>query len=367
MLLDAKQRPWIVATSLLAVAATVVYFVDAPRHLTGPSGSTAVGLTLGIIAYGIMLFCAALGLKRRVPHWRLGRAQTWLRAHVWLGLLIVVLVALHAAFALGGPFTAALWVMLILVTVSGLVGIFIQQSIPRVLLHSLRPLPSMNPESPAQQVKEMIADCSAQAEKTVIQYAGSLDKPAPVMPAVVAAPAAPAAPVAAAAPVAPNPPTPAAALAPAAAPVAAAAAPATSTAVATAVPPKPAAPAPVVPAKPAAPAAPKIGPPMGGEPVRQFYLETGRAFWAGEGHSPLENPTLAVSIFAALKAQVPLHTHQGVDDLEELAARRRQLLIQRRWMKALHGWLIFHVPLSWGFIVAVAVHAVFALRYWGAK
>jgi len=106
---------------------------------------------------------------------------------------------------------------------------------------------------------------------------------------------------------------------------------------------------------------------MGGEPVRQFYLETGRAFWAGEGHSPLENPTLAVSIFAALKAQVPLHTHQGVDDLEELAARRRQLLIQRRWMKALHGWLIFHVPLSWGFIVAVAVHAVFALRYWGAK
>ena len=156
MLLDAKQRPWIVATSLLAVAATVVYFVDAPRHLTGPSGSTAVGLTLGIIAYGIMLFCAALGLKRRVPHWRLGRAQTWLRAHVWLGLLIVVLVALHAAFALGGPFTAALWVMLILVTVSGLVGIFIQQSIPRVLLHSLRPLPSMNPESPAQQVKEMI-------------------------------------------------------------------------------------------------------------------------------------------------------------------------------------------------------------------
>ena len=106
---------------------------------------------------------------------------------------------------------------------------------------------------------------------------------------------------------------------------------------------------------------------MGGEPVRRFYLDMGHDFWAGKRTTPLENESSAESVFAMLKTATPQHIHPGIDDLSELAARRRQLLIQRKWMRLLHGWLLVHVPLSWGFIVFVAWHAVQAIRYWGAK
>ena len=68
-----------------------------------------------------------------------------------------------------------------------------------------------------------------------------------------------------------------------------------------------------------------------------------------------------------LRTATPAHIHPGIADLEELASRLRQLRVQRRWMRILHGWLIMHVPLSWGFIVFVAVHAIQVLRYWGIK
>ncbi len=357
MLLDNKHKPWIALTLTLAVAATVWYVIDAPGHPNRVYGSTTAGLTFGIAGYAIMWFCAALGMKRRVPHWKLGKAQTWLRGHIWLGLLLVVLVALHAGFQPLGPVGWALWIVLGLVTLSGLFGLLIQQTVPRILYHGLHPLASMNAESPAQQIKAFIADCAGQAEKTVIVYAGSLDKPAPEMPAVAASAATAVPPAAGPAP-AGAAPKPATAPAAAAGAGAVAAPPVVS-------PPSAAAAAP--PPKPAAPAAPKIGPPMGGEPVRRFYLDMGQAFWTGARRTALDNESSATSVFAMLRTATPGHIHPGIDDLEELAARRRQLLVQRRWMRILHGWLIVHAPLSWGFIVFVAVHAVQALRYWGPK
>lgn len=158
---------------MAAAGAIWWYLADAPRHLNGPSGSTVVGLTLGSIAFGIMLFCAALSLKRKAPHWRVGRASTWLRGHIWLGLLTCVLVGLHAAFRLGGPAAILLWTLLGLVTISGLLGLLLQQFVPRLLLHSV---PG---ETIAAQVNRRLSDLGALAEKIVIQYAGALDAAAP--------------------------------------------------------------------------------------------------------------------------------------------------------------------------------------------
>jgi len=174
MLIDRSHISWGVGTTLAAAAATWWYLADAPRHLNGPSGSTLVGLTLGSAALAIMLFCAALSMKRKVPHWRLGKASTWLRGHIWLGLLTCVFVALHAAFRLGGPAAIMLWALLGLVTLSGLLGVLLQQFIPRLLLHSV---PG---ETIAQQLKRRLDDLPALAERVVERYAGGLDEPAPV-------------------------------------------------------------------------------------------------------------------------------------------------------------------------------------------
>jgi hypothetical protein len=134
--MDRKNTSWLVATLIMAAAAIGLYAWDVPHH-DGKWGSTAGGITMGGVALAVMLFLVGLGLKRRVPHWQLGRAQTWLRGHIWLGLLLVLLVALHAQFTIGGTLTTWIWILLGIITASGIFGVILQQFVPTVLLHAV--------------------------------------------------------------------------------------------------------------------------------------------------------------------------------------------------------------------------------------
>lgn len=287
MLIDRKSIPWVWVTGVIAAVSIALYLWDAPRHMNGPGGSTPLGLTFGGAALAIMLFCAALGLKRRVPHWRLGRAQTWLRGHIWLGFLVVLLVALHAAFRAGGTLTTWLWVLLALVTVSGVLGVILQQLVPSLLLHSV---PG---ETVAQQLDRQLASLTQLADDTITHYAGSLDKPA----------------------------------------------------------------------LPSGPPGTADKPPHGAEPLRMFYAVTARGFLNGGMAAGLDSPTQAQVLFSSLRTMTPPHIHPGVDAIEQLCDRRRQLLRQRLFMRLLTGWLIVHVPLSWVLLLLSIGHAIVALRY----
>lgn len=423
MLIDRKQTGWAWTTLLLGIAAMGVYWLDPQAHERGHRGSNSVGLILGIVALLIFIFCSALSLKRKAPHWKIGRAQAWLRGHVWLGLLAVWLVALHSGFGLGGWATTTIWILTGLVTVSAIFGIVLQQLTPRLLLHSVAgetvaqqlsrllkvvPVsrlalpPAPEPGKPAPWPKPPKAfdftwESSLQemAFSTVVYYAGqdgTLEKPCPAWdpgaapaaapaaaaPAAAAAPkpvapVAPAAPTATAAAGSPTPPVPAEAPKPA--PTPAATAPAGASNPAPAVPtapgapnasaaPKPAAPAAVAP-KPAAPAAaaPKKDlPPAGAEPLRRFWQDFASGYFAGEP-SVLENPGKANSLLSALRTMTPAHIHPGIDGLTYLIDRRRQLRTQLHMQRVLVSWLFVHVPLSWGLLVLAIIHAVMAIRW----
>jgi hypothetical protein len=80
-----------------------------------------------------MAFEGLLAARRKLRTLRLGSAQLWMRAHIWLGLLAVMLILCHAGFALGGPLTTALMALLILVVVSGVYGLLLQQFLPRLM------------------------------------------------------------------------------------------------------------------------------------------------------------------------------------------------------------------------------------------
>jgi hypothetical protein len=302
MLLDYTHRPWIVVTLLLAAGAGAAYALDPQAVALGRGGGTIVGLTLGSVAYAIMLFCAGLSSKRRLPHWRLGRAQTWLRGHIWLGLLSVWLVALHGAFALGGPLTTALWMLLAAVSLSGVFGLILQQWVPRLLLHSV---PG---ETVAQQLTRQLAYADERLKETVVEFAGSIDSPAPAWD-------------------------------PAAAGGGAAA------------------------AAGAAPAADLTKPPHGGEPLRRFYHDYVVPFIEGQRRSPLAIAGRSESLYVSLRTMTPVHIHPGIDEVRGLVTRRRLLMKQRGLMKVLYSWLFVHVPLSWGLLALTAFHAVYALRY----
>src|SRR5450432_4049819 len=113
MRIDRTHRPWFTWTALLFAAATLVYSSYALTSQTGTDGGSAVGLAFGIAGYAMMLFAGLLGARKKVPVWRVGRAQTWMRGHLWLGLLSFPMILYHGGFHSGGALTrTSMWLFL---------------------------------------------------------------------------------------------------------------------------------------------------------------------------------------------------------------------------------------------------------------
>jgi hypothetical protein len=148
VLIDRTHRRWIWATLLLtlvAAGAYVPYHLNGP--LTGPRGGTWQGLTYGGIAAALMLWVGAIGLRRRVRARNLGRAETWLRGHIWLGLLAYVLVFFHAGFRVGGALSGLLLALFTVVVVTGIYGLVVQHVVPRLMTAQL-PHESLHDQTP---------------------------------------------------------------------------------------------------------------------------------------------------------------------------------------------------------------------------
>ena len=133
MRIDKTHRPWMFATLAIFLASLTIYIVYAVHAPGGPRGGSALGLTFGIAGYALMLYAGLLGARKKVPVWRIGRAQTWMRGHIWLGLLSLPLILFHAGFAFRGPLTTLLMWLFFIVIASGLLGAAIQHYIPRMM------------------------------------------------------------------------------------------------------------------------------------------------------------------------------------------------------------------------------------------
>ena len=176
MLVDAKHKPWAIAVALLTAAGTAVYVPYHVLSLNGPSGGSWVGLAFGIAAFLLMAFAGLLGARRKFPALRLGRPETWMRAHLWLGLLLVPLVFFHAGFRIGGAMTLTLLILLVLVTLSGILGLILQQILPR-LMTSRVPM-----ETIYGQIDHVLEQLLTNAEVQVTALVGALGYTPPGQP-----------------------------------------------------------------------------------------------------------------------------------------------------------------------------------------
>jgi hypothetical protein len=312
--IDKTQRDWAMASLVIFAVFTAVYVVYAQRAPSGPSGGSPLGLIFGVIGFGFMVFAALLGARKRVPTWRMGRAQAWMRGHLWLGLLSLPMILFHGGFHFGGTLTSALMWLLIITVASGLVGAALQHYVPRVMTADVK-LETIYDE--IGNVRKLLRE---EADRGVEAICGPLgigklaDEEVQRAGGFGAARAI--------------------ATTGSGAGVAAAAETVVLTEEERA-------------------------------PLRQFYLSEMRPF--------LEQPTQrgprlgdadkALGAFSGLRTLMPQAAQATVQDLEDICDEARQLVRQERLHHLLHGWLLVHIPLSLALILLGAVHAVMALRY----
>ncbi len=133
MRIDCTHKSWLVASLAIFGVSLLLYgFYRVPSG-AGSMGGTGAGLAFGSAGFAFMIFAALLGARKRVPVYRFGRAQTWMRGHLWLGLLSLPLILFHSGFRYGHGLTAWLMTLLIIVVVSGIFGAALQHYMPRVM------------------------------------------------------------------------------------------------------------------------------------------------------------------------------------------------------------------------------------------
>ncbi|MEA3188771.1 MAG: hypothetical protein QOD99_2601, partial [Chthoniobacter sp.] len=180
-----KHIPWFVFVCLATLAAGILYagnfhparlpsWIHLPSSLIQTPtehhtvGGTPLGLWFGAISLAIFVFAALLSLRKKIPLWRVGTVQRWLRAHIWLTLLTIPLVIMHSGFRFGGAMTTLLMVLYAIVMVSGIYGLFLQHLMPRLMKDRL----------PAETVFEQIPHIRAQLAAAAAKMRDSF-KPTP--------------------------------------------------------------------------------------------------------------------------------------------------------------------------------------------
>lgn len=320
MLIDQGHKKWIRITIVLFLIATATYIPYALFFPGGPRGNTWPGLLYGVIGSGLMLYAGLLSARKKVPTIRLGRAATWLKGHIWLGLLTVPLIAYHAAFSWGGWLEIALWIVFLTIIASGIFGLFMQATIPKLMTERVQM------ETIYEQIPHICSMIKFEADSIVASLCGALPEDADIPQAATVD---------------------------------------------------------KLNAEKFAVYHAQLDPPEGQEgeeklrkkkeakvdaksaPLKQFYLSEVRPFLTVDfkSGSKLADASNAAGKFELLKRRLPPEMHEAVDQIADFCEERRQLALQTRLHHWLHTWLFLHVPLSFALLILGIAHAVMSSYY----
>ena len=133
MLIDRSHRLWLVFTVVMGTVSTGLYLWYAQSWQGGPAGRTWPGMLFGIAGTLLMIFAGLLSARKKTIRLRVGSLAVWLKGHIWLGLLSMPLIFFHSAFRWGGLVEQILMGVFLIVILSGIVGVILQNILPRLM------------------------------------------------------------------------------------------------------------------------------------------------------------------------------------------------------------------------------------------
>ncbi len=308
----AEHKPWIMACLVITLLSTFWFMFASFGQAAWPSGSSLPGFTFGVLGGLICLFEFLIWPRKKLRSWRIGKVSTWMRAHIWLGLLAVPLLVLHTGFRWGGPLSTTLMILFLAVIASGVWGLVLQQFLPEKLLIEV---PAETIYSQIDYVSQLMANEASQMVRfacginTTEHEASESNGTHRVVGAVRTVGAVQGRVIM------------------------------TST------------------LKESIPDS---------KALWEFFNEHIYGFLKNGqmAKSPLENPSRCTSMFNSLRTKLPPRAHEIASALEELCTQRRQIILQSKIQFWLYSWLWVHLPLSVALILLMFVHIFVAMKYW---
>jgi len=304
--IDETHRKWFIGSLAALLVAAAIYVPYSRNTPQGANGGTAAGLTYGSIASALMLFAGLLGARKKVPIWRVGRAQAWMRGHLWLGFLSFPLILFHSGFHFGVGLTNALMWLFVVVLVSGIVGAILQHFMPRLTTQRI-PLETIYEQIGSVRL-QLVAEAEVVVEEASSALAGSVSQATEQQRAAAAS-----------------------------------AGTMGGLTVASGL---------------------QVDEGASAQ-LQEFFRREMQPYIAqgGANGKALADRNQSQAMFQQLRLLLPPTLHSAVDDLENICEEKRELDQQTQYHRILHAWLLVHIPASYALLLLGAVHAVMALRY----
>lgn len=130
-ILEYARFRWLKVALWISVLSGAVYLWHEPP--LKPYGGTWLGYTLGTVGAILIVWLLWFGVRKRRYLSRMGTAQGWLSAHVYLGTALLVVGTLHTGFELGWNLHTLAYVLMVATVASGFYGTYIYLSVPGLM------------------------------------------------------------------------------------------------------------------------------------------------------------------------------------------------------------------------------------------
>lgn len=285
-----------------------VYAVYRSVSPTPPNGGSPLGLIYASLGSAFMLFAGLLGARKKLPLWRVGRASSWMRGHLWLGLLSFPFILFHSGFSLGAAtLTRTLMVLFIAVFVSGIFGAVLQHYLPRMMTERV-PMETIYEQIDRVQ-SQLLDEAGSLVNDLRSSLSGELNRVSAIQRAIAASAG-------------------------------------TRGGLTVAI------------GLGASERAERALTDLFQNEIRPFLVQKKRG-----PKRAMADRGQASALFAQLRVLISRELWPKLEDLANICEEKRELDRQRRMHGVLHGWLLVHIPASYALLLLGAVHAVYALRY----
>ena len=149
-----------------------------------PQPSSGLGVFLGLVGGAIVLFEMLILPRKWFRGQRFGRTRLWMQLHVWMGLICLPVILVHAGFGFGGPLTTVTLILFLLVTFSGVWGLIMQQWLPQKILEAI---PGESIASQLDRLGDSLADEAARSVTALITVRPEEETAEPVVSGLLAA------------------------------------------------------------------------------------------------------------------------------------------------------------------------------------